>query len=270
MNFTLTDTHTTNTDFIGPDGYVYYRIETPWKMFAKSTRVTAAREGGTHIIGTIEWHSFGNTALTVGGRQIVPLSSGMLSHSHIFKACNGVEYKWKEIGNANVLVVKGQSGFSVATFQRASGGLFSTIRPASLSVSPQGIPIGDDIVMTAIWFEEKRHRREQRSRSNNAASSNNSNMAMNMQMQNNISMSNGMSNGMITLQIFTACDGLEYKWNEKGRTNVLTSKGQSDVSIATFQRASNHIFSANKPASLSVAPQGMHTGGRHCDDCDLI
>lgn len=61
-------------------------------------------------------------------------------------------------------------------------------------------------------------------------------------------------------QIFTACDGLEYKGKEKGHTNVLTLKGQSNVSIATFQRASRHLFSANQPASLSVAPQGMHIG----------
>lgn len=79
MNFTLTDTYTTNTDLIGPDGFAYYRIETPWKMFAKSTRVTAARNGGSQVLGTIEWHSFGDTELSVSGRRLVPLSSGMLS-----------------------------------------------------------------------------------------------------------------------------------------------------------------------------------------------
>lgn len=65
MNFTLTDRHTTKTDFVGPDGYAHHRIETSWKMFSKHTHVTAARNGGTQIIGKIESHAYSETVLTV-------------------------------------------------------------------------------------------------------------------------------------------------------------------------------------------------------------
>lgn len=69
-----------------------------------------------------------------------------------------------------MLVVKSHSQFAVATFQRVSIGLFSSNRPASLSVAPQAVHILDDIVTTAVWFEEKRYRRE-KSRRNGAGAS---------------------------------------------------------------------------------------------------
>lgn len=109
------------------------------------------------------------------------------SRSQIFRACDGVDYKWKEMGSTNVLVVKGQSQNVIAIFQRASGGLFSDSQPPSLNVTPQGIHIGDDIVVTALWFEEKRHRRESRQRANRRNNMNN------MTMQNNVAMGGGMA-----------------------------------------------------------------------------
>lgn len=101
-----------------------------------------------------------------------------------------MEYKWKEIGKTNMLVVKGQSQTAVATFQRARLQLFSPNRPACLSITLQAINIKDEIVTTAMWFEEKRHQREkaQQRRTNQA-------MSHNLTMNNNMGMSNmGMSN----------------------------------------------------------------------------
>ena len=73
-----------------------------------------------------------------------------------------MEYKWKDIGTANVLVAKRGSQTAVATFWRAKRGLFSSSRPACLSIAPQGVHIVDEIVTTAVWFEERRRRRQQK------------------------------------------------------------------------------------------------------------
>ncbi|KZP16075.1 hypothetical protein FIBSPDRAFT_934807 [Athelia psychrophila] len=162
MKFTLTERHTTNTNIIGPDGQVIYRVETsPWKMFAsKDTRVQRVTRDGSQTIGAIDWHSFGDAEMLVNGRRLVPQEGGMFSQSQTFRASDGVQYKWKIIDKTNVLVVLGHSQVSVATFQRASAGFFSSYRPASLSVATQAMHIMDDVVTTAVWFEEKRHRRE--------------------------------------------------------------------------------------------------------------
>ncbi|KAF7976666.1 hypothetical protein HWV62_6009 [Athelia sp. TMB] len=142
MDFTLSQSPITNADLVGSDGRTYYSVETPFKMFSKNTRIVGARDGGSQVIGGIEWHALGGAELT------------------IFQACDDVEYKWKEIGKTNVLVVKGQSQTAVATFQRARLQLFSPNKPACLSITPQAIHIKEEIVTTAMWFEEKRHQRE--------------------------------------------------------------------------------------------------------------
>ncbi|KAF7981051.1 hypothetical protein HWV62_35512 [Athelia sp. TMB] len=163
MNFQLTQRHTTNTDIIGQDGQLWYRVETPWAMVSKKTRVT--RGGG--VPGLIEWHAFGSAKIQCNGRRIETVGGGMFSHSQSFQAADGVEYKWKEVGKTNVLVAKKHSSTAVATFQRGNVGIFSSHRPSALSVAPQGMRILDDVVTTAMWFEEKRNRRQKQS--NNAA-----------------------------------------------------------------------------------------------------
>ncbi|KZP16069.1 hypothetical protein FIBSPDRAFT_934802 [Athelia psychrophila] len=162
MKFTLTERHTTNTNIIGPDGQAIYHVETsPWKMFAsRDTRVQRVTRDGSQTIGAIDWHSHGDAEMLVNGRRLFPQEGGMFSQSQTFRASDGVEYKWKIADTSNVLVVKGHSEFSVATFRRATVSLFSTNRPASLSVKPQAMHIMDDVVTTAVWFEEKRYRRE--------------------------------------------------------------------------------------------------------------
>ena len=75
MNFQLTQKHTTNTDLIGQDGQLWYRVETPWAMISKKTRVT--RGGG--VPGLIEWHTFGSANIQCNGRRIKTVSGGMFS-----------------------------------------------------------------------------------------------------------------------------------------------------------------------------------------------
>ncbi|KZP16073.1 hypothetical protein FIBSPDRAFT_866304 [Athelia psychrophila] len=165
MNFTLTEKHSTNTKIIGPDGQAIYRVETHWKWFTpesgNTARVQRATPYGSQTIGAIDWHLFDDNEMRVNGRRLVPQKLGMFSKSQTFRASDGVQYKWKIIDKTNVLVVLGHSQVSVATFQRAaSTGMFSSNRLASLSVAPQAMHIMDDVVTTAVWFEETRYRGE--------------------------------------------------------------------------------------------------------------
>ncbi|KZP16082.1 hypothetical protein FIBSPDRAFT_66396 [Athelia psychrophila] len=61
MNFVLRHTHSQ-----GPMASHNYHIETPWKMFAKTTRVSATRNGGYQMLDTIKWNS-------IGGQRLVNL-----------------------------------------------------------------------------------------------------------------------------------------------------------------------------------------------------
>jgi hypothetical protein len=44
----------------------------------------------------------------------------------------------------------------LAIYNKSHSGLFSTPRPATLDITPQGMHILDDIVTTFVWFEHKR------------------------------------------------------------------------------------------------------------------
>lgn len=77
--FTLTQKHTTNTDLVGPDGRTVYRVETPWKLGAKNTRVLATSRGGSRVVGAMNWRVLGNTELSINGKKVVPQSSGMFN-----------------------------------------------------------------------------------------------------------------------------------------------------------------------------------------------
>ena len=51
----------------------------------------------------------------------------------------------------------------LALYHKSHHGLFSTARPATLDITPQGMHILDDIVTTFVWFEHKRRENNQAS-----------------------------------------------------------------------------------------------------------
>ncbi|KIM87279.1 hypothetical protein PILCRDRAFT_814769, partial [Piloderma croceum F 1598] len=161
MNLSLSRDDPRNTVLVNPDGLPMYHIDTPTKWFGSgNTRIMNVSASSVDV-GMIEWHLWDDTVLLVGRRRVAPTSSGMFSHSQVFQAGDGRKYKWKINGGYPLLVTDDRSQTPV------ENGIFSTPRPAFLSITPHGMHILDDIVTTFVWFEDKRRRRK-RARRNGA------------------------------------------------------------------------------------------------------
>lgn len=83
------------------------------------------------------------------------------SSSRMFYASDGVEYKWKQEAETEVLVVhtkdKSLDHTPIATFTREKQSLLkSHSHGAYLSITSQGTRIIDEIVATLIWVDDKR------------------------------------------------------------------------------------------------------------------
>ena len=64
-------------------------------------------------------------------------------------------------------LVDEQTNTPVAMFQLSKRGWFSAPAPASLDITPQGMHILDDIIITFVWFEA--YRRQKNRSGQNAA-----------------------------------------------------------------------------------------------------
>lgn len=95
----------------------------------------------------------------VWGRNITPVRPGIFSQSAVFVAADGLPYKWKIDWDLLRLVRNDGSHTPVAFFDPGSLGILSRPKPATLSVTPEGLPILDDIVATWVYMEQRRRRR---------------------------------------------------------------------------------------------------------------
>jgi len=58
-------------------------------------------------------------------------------------------------------------------------------------------------------------------------------------------------------EVFQAGDGRKYRWKIDGGCPLLVTDDQS-LPVAIYRKAKGGIFSASRPASLDITPQGMH------------
>jgi len=98
------------------------------------------------------------SAVSVWGRDVTPRRR-MLSSSEEFIAADGQSYKWKSDWNDFRLVRNDGSDAPIASYDHGSLGILSRSKPPTLSVTPEGVPILDDIVATWVYVDQKRRRR---------------------------------------------------------------------------------------------------------------
>ncbi|KAF8599227.1 hypothetical protein BDV93DRAFT_609352 [Ceratobasidium sp. AG-I] len=154
MPTTLTQTQNSilNTLATGSDGRALYEISTRFKFFSAST-TTISSHGNT--IALIAWHKFGNSHITLDGRDgamkdIFPKSQ-MLSHSRVYTTPEGRAFKWKN--GRELYCVATDSGLNLATYYRTRFAMFRS-KKSTLDIADAAVDIMDTLVVTWIVMEK--------------------------------------------------------------------------------------------------------------------
>ncbi|KAF9049617.1 hypothetical protein BDZ89DRAFT_1057496 [Hymenopellis radicata] len=154
MDLRLIDESARNTVIILPDSSPLYQVET-------RTRWLSVQPTSIKKIDGAQAMDMAVVQIPMG-LDITPVRQGLMSTSETFIASDGKSYKWKvEMGDLYLNVNDG-SHTTIAIYDPGSLGFFSKMRAPTLTVTPQGMHIGDDIVATFIYMLQQQQRRRRR------------------------------------------------------------------------------------------------------------
>ncbi|EGN96459.1 hypothetical protein SERLA73DRAFT_186196 [Serpula lacrymans var. lacrymans S7.3] len=159
MNFSLAVDTPFNTVLVSPDGHPVYRVDTPYYFTTSTTTVKKIQRGGEMDpeIGRIEWQSAHAAIVRIGLRDVVVHRSKLFGSSRTFIAVNGQSYKWKFREGSSWLSSNDSKKAPAATFTPLSGH-----NPALLHVTPHGMTILEDVIVTFLYVEGERRNSEKK------------------------------------------------------------------------------------------------------------
>ncbi|KAF8842600.1 hypothetical protein BDN67DRAFT_1009631 [Paxillus ammoniavirescens] len=172
MRLIYSDTDYLNTDIFDEQGHKLYTISTPW-AFTKITTITKYRWSGhdnvAETMGVIERHTFGNTIIRFNGQEVeanIMLEKRSWENGRYFTGPDNHSYKWK-IGGKYCWLKPAESDIELARFHQKNLGIRKESHPPYLDVSPTVVHIMDHIIVTYVYVEELRRRRNQRRQQSN-------------------------------------------------------------------------------------------------------
>ncbi|KAI0259051.1 hypothetical protein BC834DRAFT_834187 [Gloeopeniophorella convolvens] len=173
MELTFTRSKLLNTVVLDESGRPIYRIETPGRALQLAARTStiskfrhSAGEAGDDAeyvqVAKIEWRYLHPSVYVLGDVRVKVkdyLPSGNLLRSRrTFTASNGQSYQWV-LGHTSCPVQLKRtdgSGFVVARFHRKAYGCIGEAHHAYLDLTPEVIPMMDEVLMTFLWTERRR------------------------------------------------------------------------------------------------------------------
>jgi len=182
-----------NTVLRTPEGQVLYKIETPGTDVVLPGKSTTIRrvvpnesDSASKVdmqdtfceLAVIEWHLTESSKLRYNGKEVdisefMPAegSLGLVGRPRVFQASDGGSYKWS-LGMVQVPVLKTNDGsnITIAQFHRQQFGFIGKASHASLEILPGGEHIRDLIVVTFVYVEMLRRKRQRGFRAVGAAS----------------------------------------------------------------------------------------------------
>lgn len=144
--------------FSGNSNEPIYDIATDFKFLSQAPTIIYKYDGEKRYeIGRIEWPTWtrSHTNITCRGQQIHMESPGIFTQSKVYKAPDGLSYKWK-IDGEPILRKDDASKELVAAYSPKSSIFSRDNRPGMVKVAPDGIAILDELVITFVYFEKKR------------------------------------------------------------------------------------------------------------------
>ncbi|KAI0062117.1 hypothetical protein BV25DRAFT_1916401 [Artomyces pyxidatus] len=115
-------------------------------------------------VAQIEWHAFRQSVFCHGGQKkkidsYMP-GKGVLQRRRIFTASDGRAYRWVLGMRTCWLKTDDGNDAKLARFHRSSTGIIGEAHNTFLEISPEAVPILEELVMTFIWVERRREQRE--------------------------------------------------------------------------------------------------------------
>ncbi|TFY53667.1 hypothetical protein EVG20_g10012 [Dentipellis fragilis] len=120
-------------------------------------------------IARIEWHQVKSTVFKWSGQNPVDVSTympytGLLMRKRAFTATDGQSYAWKYGSTRSSLSRNDSSSARIAQYHKRSYGIIGKTHKAYLEISPEGLNIADEIVVTFVYIERRRDQREEAAR----------------------------------------------------------------------------------------------------------
>ncbi|KAL0063853.1 hypothetical protein AAF712_009204 [Marasmius tenuissimus] len=138
-------------------GQLVYEILTEEKTWSSEPTVIRKFQYPGHPpveIGQVKMRSFHPDICQAWGRDIRPRKEDLLSSGRSFTSLvNGQEYNWKRKSSKAILTDKFKN--TVAIYEESHSGFRKKKTPAKLSVTPGGMPILDEIVVTCVYYEQQ-------------------------------------------------------------------------------------------------------------------
>ncbi|TFY54720.1 hypothetical protein EVG20_g9592 [Dentipellis fragilis] len=168
-----------NTVLRDDSGEPHYHIETSFTKELRGRETTVSRFlPGTDAFGSgealpeqeiakIEWHRFKPTLFKWLGRAVevgtyMPYK-GALWRKRAFTATDGQSYVWTYGLRRSYLARDDDTHTCIARYHRRSFDLIrGESRKAYLEISPDGLNIADEIVVTFVYIERRREQRRRR------------------------------------------------------------------------------------------------------------
>jgi len=183
MELVFSHNNPINTVLKTTEGQVLYKIETPGTDVVLPGKLTTIRrivlnetDSASKVdmqdtyceLAVIEWHLTESSKLRYNGKEVdisefMPAegSLGLVGRPRVFQAPDGVSYKWSlGMVEVPVLTTNDGSNITIAQFHRQHFGIIGKARPAGLEILAGGEHILDLIVITFVYVELLRRKRQ--------------------------------------------------------------------------------------------------------------
>ncbi|OAX37496.1 hypothetical protein K503DRAFT_857318 [Rhizopogon vinicolor AM-OR11-026] len=154
MNYSLSMDSPFNTALHAPEGRAAYRIDTYLSSFTTTVIKQLAGGGQSEVeIGRVAWQGGRPGTAVVHGHEMFVNKSSFFSSSRTFTALNGQSYKWTFHEGSALMASNDSRQAPAATYTPAT-----RTNPALLHITPHGLTITSDVILSFVCVEgERRH-----------------------------------------------------------------------------------------------------------------
>ncbi|KAK1235414.1 hypothetical protein PQX77_001366 [Marasmius sp. AFHP31] len=160
MDLIFSQDDPTNATLSLPTGQQIYELYTKARLLHSDSTIIRKFDSGHYAgspprdIGQVKLRSFGDDVCELLGRDIRPRSEDLFSGKrHFTSLITGQKYSWKRKTSKVLLIDKFQN--TIAVYEYSHSGIFHAKAPAMLSITPNGLPFLDEIVVTFVYAEQR-------------------------------------------------------------------------------------------------------------------
>ncbi|TFK64517.1 hypothetical protein BDN72DRAFT_901480 [Pluteus cervinus] len=178
MNLILSNTDHLNATYTKEDGTPMYQVTTPFSFTSQTATIKKGiqvSKQGNGFLAQVEFHGFASSILRIQKEEVktsVFFTTGgvtmraALGSSRKFVGPDSKECKWILGHETSSLVLNDEARTPVAKFHLKHYGIFHKARPAFLEILPLGMHMVDLILITFVYIENLKARKDYEQASN--------------------------------------------------------------------------------------------------------